>query len=493
MSSPVSFRSTAHSPWPCSRSIVIRRATLACIVSSVGSGNGGRYLRTSGSPNTPSMPCASAGSNDRMTSRGVSRRIGRRPYALVVADVVPFHGLRFDESRAGPLGELISPPYDVISDEERDALYARSPYNVVRLEEGNAQPDDGPTNNKYTRAKAALNEWIAEGILKVDTSPGFYLYDHYFVAAGKRIRRRGFLGALRLYQEGRGIVRPHERTFPKAKTDRLKLLRATRTNTSPVFGLFADEKGAVASALEAWMVRGPARLVGDARVGDERHMLWALDDRPVTAKLTAALKDQRVYIADGHHRYETGLAYLKEEIEAVKIDFEEDTTHSTLAYLCALDDPGLRIFATHRIVRGADAAIDEIAPRNFTASPIERGALEDTQPGIVLVRDGRFTELVPKPELDLSAMPESWRTLPVAQAEELLIEPARKLGGDVAYEHDTETAIAAARDGASTVLLRPVDAQTLKKVADSWERLPQKTTYFYPKAPAGLVLRPLGD
>jgi hypothetical protein len=109
------------------------------------------------------------------------------------------------------------------------------------------------------------------------------------------------------------------------------------------------------------------------------------------------------------------------------------------------------------------------------------------------VRNGTFTELVPKPGLDLTAMPESWRTLPVAQAEELLIEPARKLGGEVTYEHDVEKAIAAARDGATTVLLRAVSADTLKQVADSWERLPQKTTYFYPKVPAGLVLRPLGD
>jgi uncharacterized protein (DUF1015 family) len=410
-----------------------------------------------------------------------------------VADVAPFHGLRFDESKAGPLADLISPPYDVISDRQREALYARSPYNVVRIEEGAEEPGDGPTNNKYTRAKAALEEWKSSGVLKVDTSPAFYLHDHYFVVSGQRIRRRGFLGALRLYQEGRGIVRPHERTFPKAKTDRLKLLRATRTNTSPVFGLFADEKGAVASALEAWMVRGPARLVADARAGEERHLLWALDDRPVAEKLTAALKDQRVYIADGHHRYETGLAYLKEEIDAAKIDFDEDSTHFTLAYLCALDDPGLRIFGTHRIVRGADAAIDEIVPRNFAASVIDRGALDDTQPGIVVVRNGIFTALAPKPELDLSAMPESWRTLPVAQAEELLIEPARKLGGEVTYEHDIETAIAAGRDGATAVLLRPVEAATLKKVADSWERLPQKTTYFYPKVPAGLVLRPLGD
>jgi uncharacterized protein (DUF1015 family) len=410
-----------------------------------------------------------------------------------MADVVPFHGLRFDEAKAGPLADLISPPYDVISDRDREALYARSPYNVVRIEEGVEEPGDTAANNKYTRAKAALEDWIGKGVLKVDTSPAFYLHDHYFQSGGRRIRRRGFLGALRLYQEGRGIVRPHERTFPKAKTDRLKLLRATRTNTSPVFGLFADETGAVASALEAWMVRGPARLVADARAGDERHLVWALDDRPVAAKLTAALKDQRVYIADGHHRYETGLAYLKEEIDAAKIDFDEDSTHFTLAYFCALDDPGLRIFGTHRIVRGADAAIDEIVPRNFDATVIERGAIDDTQPGIVLVRNGTFTELVPKPGLDLTAMPESWRTLPVAQAEELLIEPARKLGGEVTYEHDVEKAIAAARDGATTVLLRAVSADTLKQVADSWERLPQKTTYFYPKVPAGLVLRPLGD
>ena len=410
-----------------------------------------------------------------------------------MADVVPFHGLRYDESKAGPLGDLISPPYDVISDADRVALYARSPYNVVRLEEGREEPGDDVAKNKYSRAKAALDAWTDARVLRVDPSPAFYLYDHYFVVGGQRVRRRGFLGGLRLYQEGRGIVRPHERTFPRAKTDRLKLLRATRTNTSPVFGLYADEKGEIAKALEAWMVRGPARLVADARAGDERHLIWALDEKALTQKLAASLKEQRVYIADGHHRYETGLAYLKEEIEASKIDFDEDSSHFTLAFLCALNDPGLRIFGTHRVISGADAAIDELVPRTFDARRIERGALDDGQPGIVLVRDSIFTLLTPKPGLDLSAMPESWRTLPVAQAEELLIEPARKLGGVVSYEHDSEKAIARAHQGATTVLIRAVDAKTLKKVADSWERLPQKTTYFYPKVPAGLVLRPLGD
>jgi len=410
-----------------------------------------------------------------------------------MADVVPFHGLRFDESKAGPLSDLISPPYDVISESDREALYDRSPYNVVRVEEGRDEPGDNDATNKYSRAKAALEAWIGSGVLKVDTSPAFYLYDHYFEVGGTRIRRRGFLGALRLYQEGRGIVRPHERTFPKAKLDRLKLLRATRTNTSPVFGLYQDEKGEVAKALEAWMARGPARLVAEARVGDDRHLVWALDDKPLTGKLTAALKDQRVYIADGHHRYETGLAYLKEEIEAAKIDFDEDSSHFTLAYLCALDDPGLRILGTHRLVRGADAAIDEIVARMFDTTALDPAGHADLRPGIVLVRNGTWTGLTPKPDLDLSVMPESWRTLPVAHAEELLVEPARKLGASVAYEHDIERAVAQAHDGVTAVLIRAVEPQVLKQVADSWERLPQKTTYFYPKVPAGLVLRPLGD
>lgn len=410
-----------------------------------------------------------------------------------MAEIVPFHGLRYDEGKSGPLDDLISPPYDVISENDRTALYERSPYNAVRLEAGREEPGDDPVTNRYTRAKAALESWLAAGVLKVDAVPAFYLHDHYFELGGRRIRRRGFFGALRLYQEGRGIVRPHEKTFPKAKTDRLRLLRATRTNTSPVFGMFEDPKGAVAGALEAWMVRGPARLVVDAHVGNERHLLWALDDKPLAAKLSGLLKDKRIYIADGHHRYETGLAYLREEQEAGRVELDADSVQFVLSFLCALDDPGLRIFATHRIVSGAAAALDAAIARTMDSAVIDRGALDDLRPGIVLVRDGTFTVLRPKPGLDLSALPESWRTLPVAQAEELVLRPAREAGAVVTYEHDAEQAILAARDGTCTILIREVTAATLQSVADAWERLPQKTTYFHPKVPAGLVFRPLGD
>lgn len=409
-----------------------------------------------------------------------------------VAEILPFHGLRFDEQKAGALADLICPPYDVIGDALRDELYARSPHNFVRVEHGRTEPGDDPVDNKYTRAKTTLDQWIEKGILHYDASPAYYLYDHYFELGGQRLRRRGFFGALRLYQMGRGIVRPHEQTTPKDKSDRLRLLRLTRVNSSPIFGMFEDPRGQVGDLLEEWTARGPARFVGEARVGSERHLLWALDDRPPALKLQEALRDARIYLADGHHRYEVGLEYLKEELEAKRIEFPEDTPNYVLAYFCALDDPGLRILGTHRIVSGARAAVDAAVARSFESAPIDRGALADTQPGIVLVRDGVFSRLEPKPGVDLSALSEAWRSLPVAQAEALLIDPARAAGGEVRYEHDSDRAIDAATRGADAVLIRAVDAQTLKTVADAWERLPAKTTYFYPKVPAGLVARPLG-
>lgn len=409
-----------------------------------------------------------------------------------MAEIVPFHGLRYDEPKAGPLADLICPPYDVISDEGRDQLYVRSPNNFVRIEFGKPEPGDDPIDNRYSRAKTAIDEWTEKGVLRYDGSPAFYLYDHYFELGGQRLRRRGFFGALRLYQMGRGIVRPHEHTTPKDKSDRLRLLRLTRVNTSPVFGIFEDPKGRVAGMLEEWMARGPARFLAETRVRDERHLVWALEDRPLTDKLAHELRDARIYLADGHHRYEVALEYLKEEMDAKRIDFPEDTPNYVLVYLCALDDPGLRILPTHRVVTGAREAIDAAVVRSFEASPIDKGALADTQPGIVLVRDGIFTRIEPRADADLSKVSELWRSLPVAQAEALLVEPARAAGAQVRYEHDADRAIDAATGDSAAVLLRGVDPMTLKKVADAWERLPAKTTYFYPKVPAGLVARPLG-
>jgi len=390
-----------------------------------------------------------------------------------VAEFIPLRAFRYDASVAGPLSDLICPPYDVIDEAERERLYARSPNNFVRIE----FPTDGP-DDKYARAARDLGNWIRHDILRRDQRESFYLHEHEFDVAGQRVLRRGIFGALRLYPQSDGVVVPHELTFPKAKADRLALLRATRANTSPVFGMFADDTGLMRSLGEA--AREPA---GEAVVGDERHSLERIDEAQAVARIASALRDRRVYIADGHHRYETALNYLAEHREVGA----KAPERYTLAFLCALDDPGLRILATHRIVRGPEEALESAIARSFDAKVIDRGALGDVDPGIVIAAGGTFRSLALRPSTDLSALPEAWRTLPVAIAEEFLVKPAREAGAEIAYDHDTERAIAAG----TAVLLRAVDPPTLRRIADAGERLPQKTTYFYPKVPAGLVVRTL--
>jgi uncharacterized protein (DUF1015 family) len=242
--------------------------------------------------------------------------------------------------------------------------------------------------------------------------------------------------------------------------------------------MFADDDGLMRSLGEA--TGAPA---GETTIGAVRHRLQRIEDDATVDRIVATLRDKRVYIADGHHRYETALNYLA----GYKGVGPKGPERYTLAFLCALDDPGLRIFATHRIVRGAEAALESAIARSFDVGEIDRGALGDIQPGIVVAQGGRFRALTPRPSIDLSALPNAWRTLPVAFAEEFLVKPVREAGAEITYEHDTERAIAAG----TAILLRAVDPLTLQRVADAGEKMPQKTTYFYPKVPAGLVVRTL--
>ena len=395
-----------------------------------------------------------------------------------MADVAPFRALRYGE-QSEPLGELLCPPYDVISPEERDRLYAQSPHNFVRIEF--PKPDGDP----YARAAADLAAWRLRGVLKQDPAAAIYVHDHEFSVGKTRVRRRGIHCALRLHRPEEGVVMPHELTFPKAKEDRLALLRATRTNTSAIFGVFEDTRGEIAGGVSRHIEA--TRPTAEATVGDEQHRVWAIGDRLAIGEFRDALAKRRVYIADGHHRYETALTYLAERGAGASADA---AIGYVLAYLCSADDPGLRIFATHRIVRG-DGALDRAIDRYFERSSINARAMADSQPGIVVVRGGRYEQLTLRPDADLSSVRPAWRDLPVAQAEELLLREARDAGAEIAYEHDTNAALAATETGATAVLLRAVNPATLRRVADAGERLPAKTTYFYPKVPAGLLVRPL--
>lgn len=383
-----------------------------------------------------------------------------------------FRAIRYDERVAGPLSDLICPPYDVITPEERARLAARSERNFIRVE----LPEEGPGG--YAHAAELLHAWMHQRALVADP-PSVYLHEHDFALGRVRATRRGVFVALRLHDGGDGIVLPHERTFPKAKADRLELLRATRANTSPIFGMLDG---------------GPMRMLNDAsaaplaeaHLGEDRHMLSRFLDTQSVARFKDALRKERVYIADGHHRYETALTYANELGAG-----PDSNERFVLTYLCALEDPGLRILATHRLVAGGGAALDAAIARSFDASVIDRGAIEDIQPGIVLARDRTFTRLELRADADRSALPAAWRELPVAIAEELLLRDVRGTDAVITYEHDADRAIQAATGDWSAILLRAVDPITLRAVADAGERLPQKTTYFYPKVPAGLVIRSL--
>ncbi len=392
-----------------------------------------------------------------------------------MAEVRAFRAIRYDERVAGPLSELICPPYDVISPEPRARLEAKTPYNFVRVE---LPRDDA---GGYANAAGLLRAWREQYVLRQDLPASLYVDDHEFSVAGARATRREVFVALRLHELGEGVVLPHERTFPKAKADRLELLRATRMNTSPVFGMI-DAVGPIAKLVAAGHEIAHASLDGDT------HRLLAVTNPDAIADFAAAVKDERVYIADGHHRYETALTYATERRAG-----PDAPERFTLASLSALDDPGLRIFGTHRVITGGRAALEAAVARSFDASPIDRAGIDAVPLGIVLARDGHFTRLELRDDVDRSSMPAAWRELPVALAEELLIRAVRDTDADIAYEHDRDRAIEAARGDVTAVLIRAVDPRTLRSVSDAGERMPQKTTYFYPKVPAGLVIRTLDD
>lgn len=389
-----------------------------------------------------------------------------------MVEIRAFPGLRYDEHVAGPLSDLICPPYDVISAAERGRLLARSERNFVRVE----LPD--PTADGYAAAARYLAEWRGRSVLRRDP-PSLYLHEHDFTLGGARATRRGMFVALRLHAPSEGVVLPHERTFPKAKADRLELLRATRVNTSPIFGMVP---GGVMRAFDA----AEASPAGEARLGDDEHRLRRIGEPRAIAAFVDAMRAARVYIADGHHRYETALTYANER--GARDDAPE---RFVLTYLCALDDPGLRILGTHRVVRGGRAALDAAIARSFDAAPIDRAVMDHAHPGIAIARDGELTRLDLRDDTERSALPPAWRDLPVAIAEELLLRGARDAGAEIAYEHDIARAIELARGDTVAVLLRAVEPDTLRAVADAGERLPQKTTYFYPKVPTGLVIRSL--
>ena len=428
-----------------------------------------------------------------------------------MADIQPFRALRYNLDKAGSIQELTCPPYDIISESQRQEYLARNGRNIIRLE----LPKDG--ESPYQKAAQTLKSWLADDILSLDMEPGLYLYEEEFLSQvdqGERKRVRGLVCRVRLEDFSTGVVLPHEETLSKAKEDRFQLLSATRCNFSSIYSLYQDPEGVTARRLENLAQSCPPRhAFSDGLV---THRLWVINDPVAIAALQEDFAGRRLYIADGHHRYETGLRY-------------RDTLQAQGAYLPGADfimmtltdmaDSGLVVFPTHRLVRGLDgfdsAALLEACREHFALAPQEsrsacQAALDQAyqrgQHAFALYDGAAWTLLTLKdPAVMDQLLPDksqAYRLLDVSILHSLVLE--RLLGIDkenmasqknLTYTRSAQEAEDSVRQGESQCcfLLNPTRVEEIGQVAQNGEKMPQKSTYFYPKLITGLVMNSLEE
>jgi uncharacterized protein (DUF1015 family) len=415
----------------------------------------------------------------------------------------PFRGLRFDASVVGDLAAVTAPPYDVISDEARDGYEARSPYNMVRLILARGGPGGAATGSgvDYRPVAELLQRWWDEGALALDPAPAVYLYEERYLVRGQPRVQRGVLASVTL-DDGGSWVLPHERTMPGPIEDRLRLLRATRVNLSPVFGLYAGE-GRAAAVLEP-VTATPAAVdtVDEAGV---RHRVWPVTDPRRIAAWSGLLADRHVLIADGHHRYRTSLAY-RDEMRRAHPGHASAAWDELLMFLVDVDQHGPSILPIHRLLRGidADAVLDALAEEfavRRLAGPDEAeealAAVPGGAPAFGLHGHGGTSVLVARDpeglaaELGLHHDPLDVEVLhgPVLGKRLGVTDP----DGTIVYDNDLARALRRVDEGefASLLILRPVRFETVVEIAGGGGTFPPKTTFFYPKPRDGLVLRPL--
>jgi uncharacterized protein (DUF1015 family) len=418
-----------------------------------------------------------------------------------VAGVEPLNALHYDLGKVGSLQEVVAPPYDVIDDERRAGLVGRSERNVVELD----LPRDPGGDDPYHHAAQLLDDWKHDGTLVDDDEPALWaLSQEYTAPDGRRLTRRGFFARVRLAPYGEGI-RPHERTQPGPKEDRLRLTRATRHNLSPIFSLYPGD---------AWPLLEPAlggEPWGEATDADGTvNRVWRISDHEVHDAVAGELADAELLIADGHHRYETALAYQREVGGEGAHDY-------VLMALVSLEDPGLTVFATHRLLKelGPDAqegirdagraafelhqvAEDELVP-GPDEPPVSFGYMDShhLQPWRLRLSDsgrGRLDEI-------LAGRSDAYRSLDAAALEELFLKRAVGLSADdiaakkgLGYTPSAEQALASlkGKDYDAAFFLRPTPVEQVRAVAAAGETMPPKSTYFFPKLLTGIVMNPLG-
>ncbi len=399
-------------------------------------------------------------------------------------DVIPFRGMTYNTVKAGNLSMQLTLPYDVISDEMREDYYKSSPYNIVRVDFRK-----GEDERRYCAAGKEVSEWIAKGALARDDMQSFYLLEQSFRMNGRELKRTGFYCLVKAEEFAKKEVLPHEETFPKHKQDRLNLLRACRAHTSPIFGVYDGKYD--------WSgyKKGKPDLSFALRDGGQavKGRLWKITDRAAVSRIAAFMKRRRIFIADGHHRYETALAYKKEN-EKKHGRSPKAPWNFTLFVLVSMQDRGLIVYPTHRAVKFSRPlsvkTLKERLKGKFTVIPCNS---EASAKNIVFYSGRKFFALVPKSASVALSIPlkrsSAWKRLSTSVLHHIILKALPPVK-TISYIREQKQALLAADTGVfdSVFLVPAISPSDIRKTAVKLERMPHKSTYFFPKLPAGVVI-----
>ncbi|MDA1055376.1 MAG: DUF1015 domain-containing protein [Planctomycetota bacterium] len=437
-----------------------------------------------------------------------------------------FAGLRYDLGHIGALCDVVAPPYDVIDPNMQDTLYKKHPANVVRLILNRQEQGDDDNENRYSRAGRFLRQWQREGVLFREHDPAIYVYHQVFENEGIALVRRGFMARCGLERFGKGNIYPHEETMPGPKADRLKLMRACQANLSQIFGLYPDPESEVQELLEA--AKGEAIPIEATDHLGVVHRIWPITDVSVISHVTAAMGPQAMFIADGHHRYETACNYRDELAAAGELNASHPA-NGVLMMCVGMSDPGMIVQPTHRLFRGiAELTSEQLIERlgNCFATRLagegsdlaetiwleiesenEQGTL-----GLYTAKDQRWTvaRITSAGRQRMAAIAhdqsEDWRGLGVSILHRLIIDDLLDAAGHPrpGYVHRVSDLVEGLDQNSEpggegsisepyqlAALVMPATVEHIRRVSEHGERMPAKSTYFYPKLLAGLVIHPL--
>ncbi len=408
-----------------------------------------------------------------------------------MAGVIPFRGILYNTARVKG-GDVVAPPYDIVTSEMRDGLYEKSPFNIIRIDSGKEIAGDTEKENKYVRAAQYLDKWLTDEVLVKSARPCYYAYEMDYKVRGRGIKLRGFFGLVRLVELGEGVY-PHEETHSKPKVDRLRLMTASQANTSPIFSLYNSPDKGASRVVERVTASKPYVEAEDP--DGTVHRLWVIDDNNDLAAIGKDLSDKAIYIADGHHRYETALEYRKTMREKAGTSSADQPYDYVLMFLANIADGNLTILPAHRIIRCGGINIPQMLTQYFEVKTIPLdGDIIEAMGGrsrtLGFYQRGQENQHLLTYKGDgLKNVHPSLKGLDVTVLHELILKDLLKVC-EVHYEMDPLVAkgMVTGGDFDAVFFLNPTKVEDVERVALSSMRMPPKSTYFYPKVMTGFVI-----